>query len=144
MALERYQHYQQELAACPQGIIHGDLFRDNVLFEGSRITGVIDFYHACSDALLYDLAVIVNDWAVNPDGSYIPEKVDSVIRGYEKQRPWNQQEVKSWPYLKELAALRFWISRLNSRYLPGYQSRSLSGDATKNPDEMLRILTQFL
>ncbi len=136
----RYAVYADELAKCPQGTVHGDLFRDNVLFEQGRISGVIDFYHACDATLLFDLAVVANDWVTDELGRYRPELMLALTTAYQQQRPWNQYEQAAWAKCLELAALRFWVSRLVSLHLPGYQQRSVSGETIKNPDEMKQIL----
>jgi len=136
----RYQQYQPMLMACAQGTVHGDLFRDNVLFQQGKISGVFDFYHACDATLLFDLAVVANDWTLGNNGRHNAEKLASLTSAYQAIRPWSETEQKAWPYCLELAALRFWLSRLVSRYLPGYQQQSLSGETIKDPDEMKRIL----
>ena len=96
----------------PRGLIHGDLFHDNVLFEQSRITGIIDFYNACHDFLLYDLAVTVNDWCINPDFSLNDNRLTAMTQAYSEVRPFTSQEKEAWPLMLQLAAFRFWVSRL--------------------------------
>ncbi len=141
------EEYGVATQECPQGIVHGDLFRDNVLFEGEVVSGVIDFYHACQATLLFDLAVMVNDWAWDSSkGGYDEALMVETVRAYQAYRPWTENEQRVWPRCLELAALRFWISRLVSFHLPGYQQHSMEGDTAKNPDEMKAILlrTQLL
>jgi homoserine kinase type II len=141
-SISRYKNkYSAELQECPQGIVHGDLFRDNVLFNGSNVSGVIDFYHACQATILFDLAVMVNDWAWDSIASrHVEGKVNAITKSYQSVRPWTDQEQRLWPRCLEVAALRFWISRLVSFYLPGYQKHSVEGDTAKDPDEMKAIL----
>ncbi len=136
-SIERYGAYQSALMACPQGIVHGDLFRDNVLFEEDRVSGVIDFYHSCEATLLFDLAVAVNDWAWDEDlKDYNQATMNAMLGAYEQVRPLSDQEKEVWPRCLELAALRFWLSRMRSYYAPGYQSAASSGNPIKDPDEM--------
>jgi len=136
----RYCAYQPHLLTCPQGTIHGDLFRDNVLFDGVAVSGVFDFYHACDATFMFDLAVVANDWAIGVSGVHDKARLTSLCEGYQSERPWTDKEKIMWPFCLELAALRFWLSRLVSRYLPGYQQASLAGDTIKDPDEMKAIL----
>lgn len=143
LCVTRYAEYRDQLAECPQGTVHGDLFHDNALFDGDRLTGVIDFYHACSAGLLFDLAVCANDWTTDEAGIYAPEKLDVLVRAYQSERPWTEQEHLAWPRFLEVAALRFWISRLASKYLGGYQQESVAGETIKNPDEMRSIISQL-
>ena len=138
--IARYQNYKPLLDACPQGAVHGDLFRDNVLFVAGQVTGVIDFYHACDATLLFDLAVIANDWTVNVQGQHQKHLVDALVVGYQQERTWTTEELEAWPFSLELAALRFWISRLVSLHVPGYQQQAVSGETLKNPDDMKAIL----
>lgn len=140
--IARYRGYKPLLDHCPQGPVHGDLFRDNVLFDQGRISGVIDFYHACDATLLFDLAVVANDWCVDK-GKHEIAYMDALIDGYRQVRPWTAEEIKAWPNCLELAALRFWVSRLVSKHVPGYQHSALSGEPIKNPDEMKAILVSL-
>ncbi|AMO54348.1 hypothetical protein GZ77_22505 [Endozoicomonas montiporae] len=96
----------------PTGLIHGDLFHDNALFEQGRITGIIDFYNACHDYLLYDLAVTVNDWCINPDLSLNDNRLTTITQAYSDIRSFTTQEREAWPLMLRLAAFRFWISRI--------------------------------
>ncbi|PJE78953.1 Homoserine kinase [invertebrate metagenome] len=127
----------------PCGIIHGDLFFDNVLFQGNTITGVIDFYNAGYDWLAYDVAITVNDWCINPDLTIHPEKYEALISAYNKVRPFTAKEKQYWVTLLQLAAFRFWLSRLVTFFFPESNS---CGNTThppmvksKDPDEFKKM-----
>lgn len=120
----------------PQGAIHGDLFYDNALFEGDKLSAILDIYNACTGYLLYDLAIVANDWCVNADGSIDPLREQALLTAYAKVRPFEENEYHAWPHLVRTAAMRFWLSRL----IP-----ALDPDSTqkiKNPEEFRRILIQ--
>ena len=96
----------------PGGVIHADLFPDNVFFLGAELSGMIDFYFACNDAFAYDLAVCLNAWCFEADGQFNVSKGMAMIRGYEKRRPLNLAEVEALPILARGSALRFMLTRL--------------------------------
>jgi len=104
----------------PRGAIHGDLFCDNVLFVGERVSGIIDFGFAATDALAYDLAITVNDWCIDESGSgaLAPGLVAALASAYDAVRPLTADERAQWSALLRAAALRFWLSRLYDLHLP--------------------------
>jgi len=128
------------LSRCPMGVVHGDLFRDNVLFEQGRVSGVIDFYHACRRAWLFDLAVAINDWATDEVGVTQSSKAESMVAGYQSVRRWTDDEHAAWPLWRGIAATQFWLSRLASKHLPGYQHQAVSGETIKDPTLMQAIV----
>ena len=106
----------------PRGAIHGDLFCDNVLFDGRRVSGIIDFGFAATDAFAYDLAIAVNDWCTVTEGArqgaLDNERLVAMIAAYDRLRPLNTEERTMWPVLLRAAGLRFWLSRLYDLHLP--------------------------
>lgn len=96
----------------PSGIIHADLFPNNVLFVGDQLSGVIDFYFAATDALAYDLAICLNAWCFEPDFSFNMTKGRAMIAAYRAGRPLNRAEIEALPILCRGAALRFLLTRL--------------------------------
>jgi homoserine kinase type II len=105
-------------SVLPQGIIHGDLFHDNVLWDDHGHGGVIDFYFACDDVLLYDVAIAVNDWCTEKDATLDPRRTDAFLKGYESLRPLEPQERALWPAMLRRAALRTWLGRLGYNHFP--------------------------
>ena len=117
--------YQNHVAASPayaglpRGPVHADLFRDNVMFEEGRLTGFFDFYFAGVDHWLFDLAVCLNDWAVDlPTGRHDPGRAAAFVEAYARVRPLSAAERQLLPAMLRAGALRFWISRLWDFHLP--------------------------
>jgi homoserine kinase type II len=125
-----------DLANLPKGSLHGDLFHDNALFEGDRLGGIIDFDYACHDYLIYDIAVTANDWCINSEGLFLPEKMSAFLVAYNEVRHLQASEYTTLPIMLQVAALRFWLSRLYDKTFP------LEGELTfvKDPNECRKML----
>jgi len=98
--------------ALPRGIIHGDLFPDNVLFDGSRISGVIDFYFSCTDFFAYDLAVCINAWCFNADHTFSETNAQALMKSYQFEKSLSEEERTALPILLRGSSLRFLLTRL--------------------------------
>lgn len=121
-------------AGLPQGVIHADLFRDNVLWSADgRLSGLLDFYFAGQDAWLFDLAVAANDWCSNETA------LAALLAGYATGRPLTPAEVAAWPGMRRAAALRFWLLRLERRQVP----RAGTLVTVKDPAHFERLLQQL-
>ena len=117
--------YQNHIAqgaayqALPKGPVHADLFRDNVMFEGEKLTGFFDFYFAGNDTWLFDLSVCMNDWCIDLNsGEHVPDRALAMLNAYQEVRPLRPAERQLLPAMLRAGALRFWISRLWDFYLP--------------------------
>ena len=121
----------------PQGVLHADLFRDNVLFADNRISGILDFYSACTGALLFDIAITANDWCCE-NGDINHDKFAALLLAYESLRPLEQLEKQHLQAMFRAAALRFWLSRLEHQLYPR------PGKITQHKDpEIFRQLLQL-
>ena len=112
---------EQRFPDLPRGPVHADLFRDNALWEGLRISGVVDFYFAGVDCLLYDIAVCANDWClkdIQSNPALEPGRTTALLAAYHAIRAFTPLERDAWPAMLRAAALRFWLSRLHDFHLP--------------------------
>ncbi|GBF27833.1 homoserine kinase [bacterium MnTg02] len=115
------EHIQEELnvlesvwpESLPRGIIHADLFPDNVFFLGDKLSGLIDFYFACTDMFAYDLAICLNAWCFEPDNSFNVTKARALLKGYGRVRTIEDEEIEALPMLCRGAALRFLLTRVH-------------------------------
>ncbi|RMW94766.1 homoserine kinase [Allofranklinella schreckenbergeri] len=124
-------------AALPRSAVHADLFRDNVMFVGERLSGVFDFYFAGVDTWMFDLGIVLNDWCIDlATGAWDPARVAALWQGYQSIRPITPAEQALLPDMLRAAALRFWISRLWDFYLP----RQASILTPHDPKHFERIL----
>ena len=118
----------------PRGIVHGDLFRDNALFKDDQLTGIIDFYHACTDFYIQDIAITINDWCRDIDGTMDPTRTASLIEGYESVRTLESEEREFLPFFQRAASARFALTRL----LSGEEGAHL-----KDPKELLKLASSL-
>jgi homoserine kinase type II len=123
--LRAEMHFQDAFASCdafkaiPRGPVHADLFRNNVMFDGERLTGFFDFYFAGCDSWLYDVAVTVNDWCIDLDSGVLDAaRARALLDAYHAARPFGDDEQTAWQPMLRAAALRFWLSRLYDFHLP--------------------------
>ncbi len=127
------QHWPDGL---PKGVIHADLFPDNVFFLGDKVSGLIDFYFACNDLIAYDVAICLNAWCFEADASFNITKARALLQAYERERKLGPDELDALPLLARGAALRFLLTRT-------YDLINTDANAlvrTKDPNEYLRKL----
>lgn len=111
-ALDEIERLTPKIMALPRANLHADLFRDNVLFEGTHLTGLIDFYNACSGPMLYDLAIALNDWCSDDEGNIEAPRARALLGAYAALRPFTAAEAELWPTMLRVGCVRFWLSRL--------------------------------
>ena len=102
----------------PHGIIHADLFKDNVLLKGDQVAGFIDFYYACDGSFVYDLAIAINDWARTGEHTLDTALQQAFMAGYQSIRPLTAAELAYLPMAHRAACIRFWVSRLLDAHFP--------------------------
>jgi len=128
--------WQRDDPGLPRAVLHADLFRDNVMFDGHHLSGVIDFYNAASGWTLYDIAIATNDWCLNADASLDPRRTQALLAGYASLRSFTPAEHDCWPDMLRFAALRFWLSR----QLAADQHNGQSFVLIKDPEHFMRVL----
>ncbi|WP_248799750.1 homoserine kinase [Pseudomonas sp. MWU13-2105] len=111
-ALEEIGRYKAQILALPRANLHADLFRDNAMFEGTHLTGLIDFYNACSGPMLYDVAIALNDWCSDDAGVLDGQRARALLGAYAGLRPFTASEAELWPTMLRVGCVRFWLSRL--------------------------------
>lgn len=115
---EEYHFLSEEINHnLPSGIIHADLFPDNIFFEGNEVTGIIDFYFACTDYYAYEIAICLNAWCFEPNNNeFNPTKAKHLLSSYNQLREFSEEEKKSLPILSRASALRYLLTRLIQYY----------------------------
>ncbi|MDB5955209.1 homoserine kinase [Ramlibacter sp.] len=139
LAFQNHVAASSAYAALPRGPVHADLFRDNVMFDEGRLTGFFDFYFAGVDSWLFDIAVCLNDWAIElATGRHDAERAAAFVAAYAAVRPLSAAERQLLPAMLRAGALRFWISRLWDFHLP----REASLLKPHDPAHFERVLRQ--
>jgi homoserine kinase type II len=139
LAFQNHVAASSAYAALPRGPVHADLFRDNVMFQDGKLTGFFDFYFAGVDSWLFDVAVCLNDWAIDlPTGRHDAGRAQAFVRAYAVVRPFSAAERQLLPAMLRAGALRFWISRLWDYHLP----REASLLKPHDPTHFERVLRQ--
>ncbi|HSX71838.1 MAG TPA: homoserine kinase [Pseudomonas sp.] len=136
-SLQEVEALKSRILALPRANLHADLFRDNALFDGNQLAGVIDFYNACSGPMLYDLAITLNDWCSQPDDDFDLPRARALLGAYAALRPFTRAEAELWPAMLRIACLRFWLSRLIAARR--FQGRDV---LVKDPAEFQRRLAR--
>ena len=130
------QHPDTDL---PSGIIHADLFKDNVLLNGDQVAGFIDFYYACNGSFVYDIAIAINDWARTADNHIDPTLQHAFLNGYQSIRRLTPAEQDYLPTAYRAGCIRFWVSRLLDYHFPA------EGEMTfiKDPNVFRNLLLAY-
>lgn len=138
---EQFEQIQQQYPARPSGLIHGDLFRDNSLFNGDELTGVLDFSELSVDELLLDIAICLNDFCSDwPQVTLDQAKAQAFIAAYHQYRPLTSDERAALPTYLAMAACRFWLSRVQVQTRNRQEDRQGEHVLQKDPAEMRRMV----
>ncbi|MCK4493254.1 MAG: homoserine kinase [Methylococcales bacterium] len=129
-SINHYFENELRLKPLPTGMIHGDLFKDNALFFKGGLSGILDFYLACEDNLLLDLAITVNDWCYY-QGQLDHQKMNALLGAYQQLRPLEICEKQSWGVMLQKASLRFWLARLKHQLEPKTATLTLQKDSNQ-------------
>ncbi|MBT3645001.1 MAG: phosphotransferase, partial [Gammaproteobacteria bacterium] len=127
--IDRYEAL--ESSNLPQGLIHGDLFKDNILFKDDALVGVLDFFHIGQDLWLMDLAIALNDWCMDQQFQAMPAHATAMLEGYHAQRPLEPEEQRALNEIRQIAAARFSLTRFGAE---------AGGQFRKDPYEQLTRL----
>ncbi|MEZ7965647.1 MAG: homoserine kinase type II [Candidatus Azotimanducaceae bacterium] len=127
--IDRYQ--ELESSNLPQGLIHGDLFKDNILFKDNALVGVLDFFHIGQDLWLMDLAIALNDWCMDEQAQSMPAHTAAMLEGYHEHRPLESEERRALNAVRQIAAARFALTRFGTH---------ADGHFRKDPFEQLMRL----
>ncbi|MEC7120554.1 MAG: homoserine kinase, partial [Pseudomonadota bacterium] len=137
----RFASVQSEVGDVPRGLIHGDLFRDNTLFCGDQLSGVLDFSECCVDEYLLDIAITLNDFCSDwPSVTLDQDKYAEFLQGYQDIRPLTHQEQIALPVYLAMAAGRFWLSRLQVAQRNQVERRVGAHVLQKDPNEMREMV----
>lgn len=126
----------------PSGIIHADLFKDNVLLDGEKVAGFIDFYYACHGNFIYDLAIAVNDWARTSENTLNKDLERAFLEGYESIRAISNEEKQYYPIAQRAGCIRFWVSRLLDFHFPVEGELTFIKDPNAFRDLLLNLRSQ--
>jgi len=141
MAIGQYEAMQSQQPDLPKGVVHGDLFHDNALFNQGQLSATIDLYNASNDYLLFDVAITVNDWCIAADGSIEPDLYNAFLEAYASIRTFNEAEHRYWNAMLVAAAMRFWLSRLETFHGLDAHHREEGVTVLKDPDVFRDILS---
>ena len=136
-----FSQVQTEVGGLPQGLIHGDLFRDNTLFIDDQLSGILDFSECCLDDYLLDIAITLNDFCSDwPHVQLDQTKYSAFLQGYQQIRPLTESEKIALPIYLAMAAGRFWLSRLQVAQRNQAEGRDGAHVLHKDPNQMRQML----
>lgn len=138
--LKLFRSFKKLDYKLPHAVIHGDLFRDNTLFIGNTLTGILDFYNACTFQCCFDFAVTVNDWCKTEDGQLNETAMQTLVDSYGRIRNFTQEEKEVWPVMLRFAACRFWVSRLMVKHINPPINKKQALVKVKDPEEYAKVL----
>ncbi|MGH8494452.1 MAG: homoserine kinase [Moraxellaceae bacterium] len=143
--LARYAQVVQENPTLPSGLIHGDLFRDNTLMSADVVTAILDFSETSHDHWLLDIAITVNDFCRHwPDDAPDAARREAFLQGYESRRPLTATEKQALPIFLSIAAMRFWLSRLDVGARNAAEGRGGEHVLEKDPEEMRQLCASLM